>query len=232
MKSQQLIPLLALPILALPAPAAFVITGGHVDVIAFEYDGGFEAEIHNEGGAEGAIVNGTRVEVESHYEPDETTIVIANGSTTLFESNTYFWLPSDETDAANNGVPFVGIGMEGLAAADWNGNLTLTLTSVSFTGTGTGRFLLWTDSPVEILHFDSTDLANFDSLIVAPDTHTHYNWGFSDVGTYEITVGISGDHITDGIQTGSATYTFQVVPEPSTALLGALGAIALLRRRR
>jgi len=238
MKPKHFIPLLALPVLALNSQAAILITGGHVDIVAFEYEsvaagaGGFEAEIHNEGGPDGAIVNGVREEIESHYEPDHTTIVIADSSSTIFDGNTYFWLPSDEANAANEGVPFAGFGLEELADADWNGDLTFTLTSVVFSGAGTGRFLLWTDSPAEILHFDSADLANFNSISLSPDTHTHYNWGFSDVGTYEMTIEISGVHVDDGFQFGSATYTFQVVPEPSTALMGALGALALLRRKR
>lgn len=235
MKSTYLIPAIGITALALPLHAANVITGGHVDIIAFEYSSisGFEAEIHNEGGPDGAIVNGVRVETESHYEPDETTIVIPNTSSTIFDSNTYFWLPSEEAEAANNGVIFAGIGLEELAIGDWLGDqVTLTLTGVVFNGAGTGRFLLWTSSPIDVIHFDSENLATFNSLTLPVDSHTHYNWGFSDEGIYEVSIEISGTHLTDGLQTGTATYTFQVIPEPSTAMLGALGALALLRRKR
>jgi uncharacterized protein (TIGR03382 family) len=38
--------------------------------------------------------------------------------------------------------------------------------------------------------------------------------------------------VTDGAKAATATYNFSVIPEPSSALLGAFGALALLRRRR
>ncbi len=123
--------------------------------------------------------------------------------------------------------------LEELSPADWTGGqLTLTLTEVAFSGSGTGRFLLWTEGALDpIVHFDSENIPD-SSLTLPVGSHTHYNWGFSEIGTYEISIEISGTHVDDGAQLGNATYTFQVVPEPSTALLGALGALALLRRRR
>ncbi|MBJ7395418.1 MAG: PEP-CTERM sorting domain-containing protein [Akkermansiaceae bacterium] len=44
---------------------------------------------------------------------------------------------------------------------------------------------------------------------------------------------ITGTHVTDGFQTAAAVYAFEVIPEPSALLLvGALGSLALVRRRR
>jgi len=110
-------------------------------------------------------------------------------------------------------------------------NSEITFSGLNYTGPGAGEFIFWSDSPVETVHFDSTDGPG-DTLNTLAGTHIHYNWGFSDPGTYEITFGISGTHVTDLLQTGSQTYTFQVVPEPSSALLAGFGALAMLRRKR
>ena len=203
------------------ATAATFLTSGSYDAPAFEYESGdgFEAEIHDE-------TNDTALD------PADNFFQINSMSTTVFQSKSYYWIPFDETIASNNGVPHVGIGLEELSAGDWaNSEIVITFQSLNFTGSGDGDFVLWTDSPSEILHFDSSDGAG-DTLNSLAGSHVHYNWGFSDPGTYEIAFGISGTHVTDGAQTGGATYTFQVVPEPSSALLAGIGAIALLRRKR
>jgi len=203
------------------ANAATFLTSGPYDAPAFEYDSiaGFEAEIHDEANA-------------AALDPADHIFLISNLSTTTFQMKEYVWLPSDATDAANNGVPFIGVGLEELDPGDWvNGEIIITFSGLNYTGSGAGEFIFWSDSPVETVHFDSSDGAG-DSLNTLAGSHIHYNWGFSDPGTYEITFGISGTHVTDLLQTGSQTYTFQVVPEPSSALLAGFGALAMLRRKR
>lgn len=112
-----------------------------MDAPAFGYVSGegFEPHLHNEGGSDGSIIDGVRQEDESEYEPDEITIIIPFTSTTSLDSQSYYWLPEDEIDAANNGVAFLGIGLEELDPDDWDGNVTISLSGV----TGMGDFLLW-----------------------------------------------------------------------------------------
>ena len=226
--------------LALPVSAATLhtYTGGHLDGPAFGYVSvaeqaldnsltqGFEPHLHNHGGADGAIIDGVRETNESEYEPGDVTIVVPELSTTTLNSQNYYWLPQDETDAANNGAPFLGIGIEELNPADWTGgNVTISLASIS----GPGGITIWQDGfPNPTIFFDSAG----DSVSIAAGSHTHFNWGFSTPGTYQLEFSIAGNHIDDGSQTASAAYTFQVVPESSTAALGALGTFALLRSRR
>lgn len=201
--------------------AVTFLTAGPYDAPAFEYTSGtgFEAEIHDETNAVA-------------LDPADHTFQISNLSTTTFQTKNYYWIPSDETDAANNGVPFVGIGLEELDAADWmNSEIVINFSGLNYSGPGTGNFILWTGSPTDTVHFDSSDGAG-DALTSLAGSHVHYNWGFSDIGTYEITFEVSGSHVTDGSQNGSQTYTFQVVPEPSSAFLAGLGALVLLRRKR
>lgn len=215
--------------LSQPLTAASFITGGHIDFPAFSYDtaGGFEPHIHNEGGPDGAIIDGVRVETPTEYEPDELILFVNPSSTVTLATTTYYWLPESETTASANGVPFVGVGLEELDVNDWNGLLTLTLLSIS----GPGDFRLWQDDgfggEVDFINTD-TSLMNFN---LAAGTHTHFNWGFTELGVYDLQFQISGTHNIDGVQSGSATYTF-AIPEPSTALLSLGGALLAFRRRR
>lgn len=220
-----------LPLIALPglASAASLLTGGHIDGPAFGYESGsgFEPHYHNEGGASGAVVDGVVQTVESEYEPDELIVVIPELSTTTVDTVSYYWLPEDGLDAENAGAPFLGIGLEELDPDDWDGLLTLTLLSFD----GPGDFLLWQDDGLggTNIFLDTAD--NVLSFQIAPGSHTHFNWGFTDNAFFNLEFEISGEHETDAAQNGSAIYSF-MVPEPSTVLMSALGAAALLRRRR
>ena len=223
-----------------PVFSASLLTGGHIDGPAFGYISeadatndplltqGFEPHFHNEGGPDGAIIDGVRQETESEFEPGDLTVVVGLTSTTTLGGTSYYWLPETETAAATNNVPFLGIGLEELAAADWSGGI-VTITLLNHFGPG--EFRLWQDDGFGgAIDFIDTD-GGAMSFNIAAGTHTHYNWGFTEIGTHGLEFQISGIHVVDGAQSGAATYTF-AVPEPSTTLLGALGALALLRRRR
>ena len=230
--------LLSLPVLAIATHwvslgevrGASYLTGGHIDGPAFGYVSadGFEPHFHNEGGADGAIIDGVRVTSETEYEPDELVIVVPSTSTTTVGTTTYFWLPENESDADAAGAPFLGIGLEELDPADWSGG-TVTLRILDIRGPG--QFLLWQNdefsNPITFLD-TAQDINSFSR---EAGSHTHFNWGFTADGVYEIDFGIEGTHTQDGFVSGSGTYTF-MIPEPSSCLLGMLGALALARRRR
>jgi surface-anchored protein len=80
--------------------------------------------------------------------------------------------------------------------------------------------------------------ATDDSIWVLSNGHSHYNWGFSAPGTYEVSFRPSGQQ--GGVPVESAdvfTFIFQVgssalVPEPSTALLLLFGSLTLLKRQK
>jgi surface-anchored protein len=232
--------LLPLLLSFIPVHAASLVTGGHIDFPAFGYVSnadvasdntltqGFEPHIHNEGGPDGAIIDGVRVEDEGEFEPDELILVGKRSSTIAVGSTTYFWLPETEAQAASQGVPFVGIGLEELAVADWVGG-TLTLSLESFSGPG--QLLLWQDDGFggETIFLDTGNAITSFTLVAG--SHTHYNWGFTEEGIYNIEFGITGNHVADGSQNGSAIYTF-LIPEPSSFLLCAIAGLGLLRRKR
>lgn len=226
--------------LSVSLPAASLLTDGHMDGPAFGYVSeadvtanpsltqGFEPHFHNEGGADGAVIDGSAVTTESEYDPSDLVIVVPQTSTITVASTNYYWLPETEQDAANQGAPFLGLGLEELVGTDWVGGLTISLNSIN----GPGYFRLWQDDGFggANIFLDSTNPSKSSFELLA-GSHTHYNWGFTALGTYQLEFGISGTHVDDGSQSGSGTYTF-LVPEPSTALLGALASIGLLRRRR
>jgi len=221
------------------AQSASLLTGGHIDGPAFGYVSaadflldssrgqGFEPHFHNGGGADGAVVDGVRQEAESEFEPSELIIVVPELSVTTVDSTDYFWLPETEQAAADNGTPFLGIGLEELSVDDWEGG---TVSLKLLTITGPGNVLVWQDGGLGGVNvfFDSAG----DSATLTAGSHTHFNWGFTEIGTYGLEFEISGTHTVDGPQSASAVYSFQVVPEPSSAMLGALASLALLRRRR
>jgi surface-anchored protein len=218
--------------------AASLLTGGHMDAPAFGYVSnaevaldplltqGFEPHFHNEGGADGAIVDGIVQTLDSEYEPGDLIIVVPEFSVTTVAATSYYWLPETEQAAADNSAPFLGIGLEELDPGDWvGGTVSLKLVGIA----GPGNFLFWQDDGFggANVFFDSAG----DTITLTAGSHTHFNWGFTEKGIYGLEFEISGTHIDDGFQNASAIYTFQV-PEPTTAMLGAIGTLALLRRRR
>ena len=226
-------------ILPISAQAASLLTGGHMDGPAFGYVSnadvlldplltqGFEPHYHNHGDPDAAVVDGVAQSAESEYAPGDLIVVVPELSVTTSSSINYYWLPETELDASANGTPVLGIGIEELVPGDWiGGTVSLKLVSIS----GPGDFLLWQDDGFggANVFFDSAG----DSFTLAAGSHTHYNWGFTEKGIYGLEFEISGNHGVDGLQSASGLYTFQVIPEPTTTLLGAFGALALLRRRR
>jgi len=114
--------------------------------------------------------------------------------------------------------------------------ITLSLQAVS----GPGNFALYRTSPGgdPVVTFDSGNgIDANDRTLFNPNVHAHFNWAFSAPGTYAVTLQASGLLAGNSQFTQSAptTFTFQIVPEPGTAIL-TLGGLALLalppRRRR
>lgn len=134
------------------------------------------------------------------------------------------------------GVIFLGIGSEEIPTGTFTAD-TLSLELVSLSGPG--QFSLWqTDafsSPVVALSTASA----VTSFTLTTGGHSHYNWGFTAPGIYELEFRVTGT-LTGEVAPISDTATFAfgvgaVIPEPGTVAL-ALGAgvlgFALVARRR
>jgi surface-anchored protein len=220
--------------------SAATLTSGHVDFIGIGYVGG-ELEPHSHAHA-GAVVDGSPLGADTEFEVGELTVQTYLTTTRLagsawdpvgVGSGQSFWTLT-ETETA--GHPFVGIGAEELNPADWDGPITITLTGA--TGSGIlagGKFSLWQGSLTPNFFMSTNDGisgADVFSMDLNEGDHAHFGWGFTEQGIYDLTFEIAGTHVGDGVKSATATYSFSVIPEPSSALLGAFGALALLRRRR
>lgn len=221
--------------------SASTYSAGHGDLGLGE---GAELELHLHI-HEGSTVDGTALTADEEYAPADAIILVPNS--TLFSrpagsgwdpigthaGDDVWALPQSHDTAEAQGSPFLGIGAEEVdSGAFVNNEITLTLTGVS----GPGVFSLYTVSlgnPIfEISSFDgiSTD----DSIRLFAGSHNHFNFGFSQAGIYQVAFEVSAytDTQTPELVTDSGTFTFNVIPEPATISLLALGGIGLLRRRK
>ncbi len=192
---------------------------------------------HDHEGDNHPIIDGEEA-TEEEYEIDALSLSVPGptlpgaGIADSGASSVYV-LAQDESLAAAQGSPWVGLAVEeispGLLLDDV---VTLSLVDVS----GPGVFSLWStdafggDSVLMSSALGST-AANEVALALEPG-HYHFNMGFSEEGIYDVTFNSSGTTV-DGVETGTDfTVSFNVVPEPSSVILLALGAFATLRRRR
>jgi len=245
MKLPRSLPIL-LPLLPASLSAA-LFTDGHIDAIGIGYEGGeLEPHTHVEFGTiDGATVG------EGEYEAGELTVLIPYsteatssggtiGTTIGAPSGTKYWvLPQSSTvaEGLNPEAPFLGIGAEELTPADWDGPISITLTGK----TGPGEFALAQDVLGTLTFYMATEggIDAADAYDMPAGGHEHFMWYFTEPGEYELSFDFEGTYDPDGpggvdgvLEQASASYNFLVVPEPSTALLAALGGLGLLRRRR
>ena len=217
--------------------AQTTVSSGHVDIFGVGYiaPNTLELLIHEEA---------TMLELD----PADTILQVNAGGYVprpagaafdfLGASGTSLWiLPQSEIEAANRGVIFAGFGTEEINPIAWGAGtpITITLLSVVSAPAG-GNFFLWQDdefgNPTQFMN--STDLATYNKVWQNAGLHDHHNWGFTAEGTYEIQFQATGTpEGGSALNSGVQTYTFNVVPEPSTyALLGlGAGALALMRWR-
>ena len=213
------------------APVALAQTNigsGHWDIAAHEHlhegETELELELHNHDLGGGAPLEGSTITYNFGTNAKTDVTVGASNLGLLWVS------PASEEQADEMGMPFIGYSAEELAAP-FAGPVTFTMIGFSYIGSGTGTFYMFEDAD---LFFDSTaGPGNFGSFSVNVGQHSHGEFGFSDAGLYQITLEVSADNGAS-ITSAPATFTFDVVPEPSTyALLGlGAGAFALLRWRK
>lgn len=239
----------ALMVFGTSPASASLWTSGHGD-LGIEFDevlNELEPHWHLEGG----IVNGVPQD-DVEFEADELTVVVPKSTFDYRVSlggrpagtewdplgvaagEGFWFLPSIDGGpggAAALGAPFVGIGSEALDPLDWTGSIELALQSVS----GPGDFALWQvqfGTPLFFMSsFDGID--GSDVYEIGVGGHDHANWGFTAPGLYEITFVASGTHVTEGlIESDPTTFSFNVIPEPSSIGLLLFGAVAASRVRR
>jgi surface-anchored protein len=215
---------------ALAAPAQTLLTTEHVDV-GINYAGGlWDLHVHDETN-------------DLEYEPGDAILFVGMSASNGVPANPLFsflgnpgdpvWILPQSNDPS---LLFLGIGAEELVSGIFVGDLvTLSLTGVS----GPGHFALYqTDmfgSP-NVLMNSRDGITAADSYTLGAGSHGHFNWAFSEMGTYTLSFEASGTLMTGNqfVSSRPVDYTFQVVPEPGSVVLFALGGMSLLilvRRR-
>jgi surface-anchored protein len=202
------------------------ISSGHVDI--------FEAEYESIGGSNsvhlGVHWDEPGTTNSFHFEPGDVILEVGNAAFTntaafnstivsLLGSNAWI-LPAD-LEAAHE----LGVLQAGVAKSGFNGAATFTMLGAG--PNNPGNFAIFTDlSSIRLSSIGETVGTNSFSISAG---HIHYNWGFSAPGIYTFDMQASYG----GVQSAVETYTFNVVPEPSTyALLGAGAGILLMARYR
>jgi surface-anchored protein len=199
------------------------ISSGHVDIFEAEYEGtnSVHLGVHwDEPGTTNSF----------HFEPGDVILEVGNAAYTnttafsnsivsLLGSNAWI-LPADLEEAEALGVLEAGVAKTG-----FNGAATFTMLGAG--PDNPGNFVLFTDkSSIRLSSIGNTVGTN--SFSISAD-HIHYNWGFSAPGIYTFDMQATYGEVQSAVE----TYTFNVVPEPSTyALLGAGAGILLMARYR
>jgi surface-anchored protein len=214
---------------------ATVLWQGHADIgIGYE-NGAWDLHVHDEaepppGGTE--------------YEPDEVILLVGATAEQPVPANPAFsflgnpgesvWILPQNEDPS---LLFLGIATEEIEAGFFEDDrVALTLAGYN----GPGHFALYQvdglGSPTIFMN-TRDGVSSVDRYEALVGTHAHFNWAFSEPGTYTLSFEGSGILLEGGLFTssGPVDYTFTVVPEPSTYLLFGLGAVALVglvRRQR
>lgn len=150
----------------------------------------------------------------------ETTVIVASPRTTQLANGNAITITSAVSrlgtvgsplwffpQANVLGAPFLGaraVMDPGIFQVNFMGNYTPSVTGsiglrlVSMTGTGPtagGRFGLWeSDGSTLLWYLDTSNgITSADSIpTLPPNAHSHFNWGFTKPGTYNLTIEASG----------------------------------------
>ena len=208
--------------------AVTTLSRGHVEI--------FEVEYEQMGTNRPSLHLGIHTDT-FHYEPADVILEVgANAltSTSVFPASLTnllgleaYVLPFDLEAAATLGLLEAGVGRAGFPD---NGILTFTMTAAG--GGNPGNFALFTSGNAIRLSASGSTVGVSSFGIVG--SHLHYNWGFSAPGTYAFDLKATyTDAVFGLLESSTETYTFNVIPEPSSGglFLAGMTVFAAARRR-
>ena len=188
----------------------------------------------------------------THYEPAEVILqvnqaafgsqgdVFTNALRLGWASGNGWVLPSTQSESVDeNGDPamlFLGVASDG-GGVVWTGNqFKISVISVGVNNPGDFAMYRFSGSagsfsnPINTKNgVSSSDVLTVSSL----GGHEHWNWAFSESGEYTLNFqasGLLGDVL---FESAVETYTFNVIPEPSSStmlLIGLVGWVATRKR--
>ena len=217
------------------ARAQYLYSQGHGD-IRISYTNGVLSQNYSLDG--GARIGGnpfyTRGEEDSVFAPDEVITFIPDITVARPEGAEWDFLGAPAgaplyyiPEVQEGDRPWLGTSSETLDYPAWT-NLTVQLTAM--TGPPGAHFSLF-DSGL----FDggqpniitSDGITDADTFISNVGSHAHFNWMFTQPGLYTLTFLIRGEHLSDGVKTTTATYTFRITPPAPYTLVESGGTLAL-----
>ena len=208
------------------ARATTTISSGHTDI--------FEAEYEQVGTNAPTIHLGVHTDT-GHYEPADVLLEVGNAAyrssdgfsadiTTLLGANAWI-LPVDLEQAANLGLIEAGVAKAGFPAG------SVTFTMVGAGPANPGNFALFTAGSSIRLSATGSEVGTSGFSITTG--HIHYNWGFSAPGTYTFDLKASYTDANFGVlESATETYTFNVIPEPSSSTLLLIGLVGWVATRK
>ncbi|MFP4156588.1 MAG: choice-of-anchor M domain-containing protein [Opitutales bacterium] len=238
------LPIMIGTLLVAHAANAQLWTSGHGDIGVALHDEGSGPEFHLHTHLHsGAVVDGSPLAADEEYDAGSITINVplitktsapsdpALTAGTGAASGEDLWvLP--QNNPGSDPIPFLGIATEELEPADWSSDITFTLGTVT-SPSGTGDFSIWQPDGVGGFDFSFSTENGSNTFDQAAGVHDHFNYGFTEAGTWQVEITASGTHLTEGSLTDTQTFSFNVVPEPSSfAALAGMAALGFAAARR
>lgn len=189
-----------------------------------------------------AVINGVPIGVEMEAEADYLTVIVPNapfarkdggvaGLPGVFGNQTFWNLP--QSNPGVDPVPFVGIGAEEIQPGIFlQDQIALSLKSV-VQSPANGQFIVYrTGLGAPTTFIDTQNLGTTNLITVNAGSHSHYNFGFSQPGTYLLEFQAMGTLIGGGTSSGTAVYAFNVVPEPAAWVSMSMALVSIGAARR
>jgi len=208
------------------ARATTTISSGHADI--------FEVEFDQVGANKPTLHLGVHTDA-GHFEPVDVLLEVGNAAyrstaefsptiTSLLRANAWI-LPADLEVAASLGLIEAGVGKVGFPT----GSVTFTMVGA---GPGNpGNFALFTAGSSIRLSATGSEVGTSSFSITTG--HIHYNWGFSAPGTYNFDLKADYTDANFGVlESATETYTFNVIPEPSSSTLLLIGLVGWVTARK
>ncbi len=217
------------------ARATTTISSGHTDI--------FEAEYITKDEDTGDALTTPQLHLgvhtdSGHYEPADVLLEVGNaayrstdglqGDIQTFLGLNAWILPVDLEEAGDLDVLEAGVAKAGFP------NLNpVTFTMVSAGAANPGKFVLFSGASSNFTRLQANGgLLEVNSFSITAG-HIHYNWGFSAPGTYTFDLKASYTDANFGVlESATETYTFNVIPEPSSSTLLLIGLVGWVATRK